>query len=238
MSRARVAIGLAAVALGTAWLSGTVAALPRTAIAAAPYVLIGVALLAVAQVVAPPASLIGPGLVLAAGTVWLVVRQRLLADVGSAEVVAGLVVVSGCLVALVGSRPQWRPERLRRHVAVLWGRYSVTGRAPAKLAVTALLGSAVVTVDDGTDFPAGVEAMVLDLTVLCGRIEIHLPGDWKVVTGRVLERGLHLEGRVEPVAPVLSPTALPESMTAEKVVVVNLTGLWGAVSLPGRDRRG
>ena len=234
MSRARVAIGLLAVALGTAWLSGTFRLLPSVALALAPYILVAIALLAIARIVAPPAALIGPGLVLLAGAGWLVARSGLVPSASLADIAAGFVILGGCLLALIGRQRRWNSDLVQRHVSVLWGRYPISGRSPSKLAVTALLGSVTIVIDDDVEFPPAVNAVEIDLIVFLSHVEIRLPREWIVVPGRFLERGLRLEGVVEPVAPVLSQDSIPSNLDGRKLVIVNVVGLLGGVSLPSR----
>jgi len=235
MSRVRVIIGLVGVVIGTAWLAGALPAIGVATITAAPYVLIAVAVLAAAQALAPPAALIGPAVLLLVGTGWLLIRNHLVPSVDLGSVFTVLLVLGGFAVALSGDRRRWRPDLVRRHLAVIWRpEIKIEGPAPAKLAVTAVLGTMTVVFDEAADFPPGVTAMETDVSVFGGRVVIKPPASWKVGPGRIVERAMRLDGTLDWVTPVLSPNHIPEELDGQHVVVVNVVGLLGAVALPVR----
>jgi hypothetical protein len=235
MSRVRVAAGLVGVVIGTAWLAGALKVIAVATITAAPYVLIGAAVVGAARVLAPPAALTGPTVLLLAGGGWLLIRNDLVPRVDLGSVFAVLLVLGGFAVALSGGQRRWRPDLIRRHLVVVWrSEIKIEGRAPAKLAVTAVLGTMTVTFDEAVDFPSSVTAMEIDVSVFGGRVVIKPPASWKVGPGRIVERAMSLEGTLDWVTPALSPSHIPEEFDGELAVLVNVVGLLGAVALPVR----
>ena len=93
MSRVRVTVGLVGVVIGTAWLAGALKAIGVATITAAPYVLIGVAVVGAARALAPPAALTGPAVLLIAGGGWLLIRNDLVPRIELGSVFAVLLVL-------------------------------------------------------------------------------------------------------------------------------------------------
>lgn len=235
MSRVRVTAGLVGVVIGTAWWAGALKAIGVATITVAPYVLIGVAVAGAARVLAPPAALTGPAVLLIVGGGWLLIRNDLVPRVDLSSVFAVLLVLGGFAVALSGGQRRWQPDLIRRHLAVIWRReIRIEGRAPAKLAVTAILGTMTVTFDEAADFPLNVAAMEIDVSVFGGRVVIKPPASWKVGPGRIVERAMRLDGTLDWVNPALSPEHIPEEFDGQLVALVNVVGLLGAVALPVR----
>lgn len=235
MSRVRVTAGLVGVVIGTAWWAGALKAIGFATITVAPYVLIGVAVVGAVRALAPPAALTGPAVLLLGGGSWLLIRNDLVPRVDLGSVFAVLLVLGGFTVALSGGRRRWRPDLIRRHLAVIWRReIRIEGRAPVKLAVTAVLGTMTVTFDEAAKFPLEVPAMEIDVSVFGGRVVITPPASWKVGPGRIIERAMSLEGTLDWANPALSSSDIPEEFSGELVVLVNVVGLLGAVALPVR----
>lgn len=234
MSRVRVAFGLLAVSLGTAWWAGALVMLVESTLAAAPVVLVIAAVVGAVRALAPPWALVGPAVLLLVGTGWLILRNDLLPLADPNAVFGVVLVVVGCAVALSERRPRWRPGLVRRCIAVLGRRrLTITGDAPARLAVTAILGSVTVDLREA-GFPGGFTAVEVDLTVLAGRVDLLLSPRWRVGPGRIVERALHLEGTLDWLTPVVSVADLPSGFHPN-AVVINLTGFLGSVSLPQRS---
>lgn len=237
MSQVKIAAGLLAVAIGTAWWAGALPAAGTAIMTVAPYVLVGAAVVGGARALAPPGTLIGPGVLLVAGIVWIVVRNDLVSGVDLDTVLPAVLVLGGFAVALSDDRRRWKPDMVRRCVSVLWSRrVDIDGTAPAKLAVTAILGTVTVNLGQA-DYPHASRAIEIDLTVVGGRVVLEeLPVGWKVGPGRIHERALRLDGTFDWTESVTSPDHVTDD--AGPAVVVNVLGLLGAVALPVRPASG
>lgn len=197
MSRLRVVIGLLVVALTTAWWAGALGSAAAAVLAVATYLLVGLALVSALRVVAPPAALVGPGLLLAAGAGWLTVRHNWLPTAELRTLAALALILGGGTVALSSRKSRWRPGLVNRHVTLLWSRrLAVTGTAPVRLVVVSLFGSASIDLT-AARFPDGVLALEIDIVVLGGRVDIRLPHGWQIGPGRVIERAVALTGTLD-----------------------------------------
>jgi hypothetical protein len=147
-----------------------------------------------------------------------------------------ILVLGGFYVALSDNGRRWKPNVICRYFSVLCRRrIDIAGTAPAKLAVTAFLGTMTVNLDQA-DYPHYSRAVEIDLTVVGGRVVLELPRSWKVGPGRIHERGLHLDGTLDWTEAVISANDVPDD--AIPAVVINVLGLLGAVALPVRPASG
>lgn len=235
MIRVKIAAGLVAVAIGTAWWAGALPAAGMALLTMAPYLLIGTAVVGGVRALAPRGTLIGPAVMLVAGIVWLLVRNKVVAGRDLDAALPVMLVLGGFYVALSDKGRRWKPDVVRRYVSFLWRRdVDIAGIAPAKLVVTALLGT--VTVDLGQAAPPAPQVIEIDLTVVGGRVVLELPIGWKVVPGRIHERGVHLDGTLDCTESVISADDVSDD--ARPAVVINVLGLLGAVALPVRPASG
>lgn len=234
MSRIRITAGLVAVLIGTAWWGRALPAVGESALIVAPYLLVVLAVIGAVRVMAPAGALAGPAVLLVVGAGWLALRHGLAPGLDAPTVLGAALILGGCAMALSDPGSRWRPGLTRRHLTILWRRrLTIEGPAPARLGITAVLGDVIVELTRA-DFPGGVHALEIDVTVLGGRVEITLPPTWKVGPGRIVERALRLDGELDWVTPVLSPDGLSAELRAGLPVVVNVVGFLGAVALPER----
>ncbi|MDN3026885.1 hypothetical protein [Streptomyces sp. S.PB5] len=235
MSRIRVALGLGAVALGTAWAVGGVAGLREVLAAlsvAVPTLLVLAGMVLVLRAAVPRGQLGGPLALMGVGVGVLALRFDVpqLPDLSRQAPV--VLILGGVFVALFRGRSDPGIDTgVRRFTSLLHppAKPRMAGTAPKKLIVRALLFGRVHIDLSGCDFPLEPR-MVVDVTVLWADVKITLPPDWTVLAGRVeLTSGVRFFGDLSQ--PVFASAQPGPGET--RTVVVNVQGLGGAVRLTG-----
>ncbi|MEV7886858.1 hypothetical protein ACWD3I_23605 [Streptomyces sp. NPDC002817] len=233
LSRIRVALGLGAVAMGTAWAVGGVAGLRDVAgvlLIAVPALLALAGAALVLRAAVPHGQLAGPLTLMGVGIGVLVLRF----DVPQLPELSGqaptALILGGVFVALFRGRSGSGLDiGVRRYTSLLYPHVHTVleGRAPKKLILRALLFGAVDIDLSRCEFPFEAR-LVVDVTVLWARVRLKVPADWTVLAGRVeLTSGVLFDGRLsEPAFASPQPSA-----DEERTVVVNVQGLGGVVSL-------
>lgn len=233
LNRFQVAVGLIAVALGTAWAAGggtAVRTVGRDAAVVVPVaaILLGVFLLLRAAV--PRGMLAAPVALIAAGALWLAVWFSGGFGVSPSRIYQSIIILAGVVTAMV---------RFPRRISVATGveRYSSPfGRRPDepvteaayKYIVRAMPLGAVHLKFGAGSFPKGARRITVDATVLFGHFKLCVPDDWEVVAGRVsLAYWIHPDGDLSRQWQNLPP----KPQAGKPLVVVNLQGLGGRVSL-------
>jgi hypothetical protein len=103
----------------------------------------------------------------------------------------------------------------------------VTGVAPVKSVVRSVLGGTVHLDLSAATFPIDADPMVVDITLLFGRVEIIVPRAWQVRAGRVeLARRVWFGGDLD----MAEPWSADEDDDVD-CVALNVQGLGGAVCL-------
>ncbi|MFG2276816.1 hypothetical protein ACGFNY_44550 [Streptomyces chartreusis] len=244
MSRARVAVGLFAVAVGTAWMFGGVVALRSGARALGeivPYVAITVGCFALLRAVVPQGYLAGPFLFILGGVAWLAAATGYLPGRVGGHVVPLLIVIAGVGVAL--SRPRLGPGRVTVPIARFQSLLVPVRERVAesttlqKVVVRSFFGYARidvsrVLVDAGGDLDDTSPWLVdVDVSVLFGRVELLVGQDCAVVPGRLGQAyGVVLE---EAAVSVLTSARTGDDKKDDSArdVRLNVLGLGGAVSV-------
>ncbi|NNN28958.1 hypothetical protein HLK59_01035 [Streptomyces sp. S3(2020)] len=233
MSRIRVALGLGAVSMGTAWAIGGVAGL-REVVAvlsvAVPVLLVLAGVVLMLRAAVPRGQLGGPLALMTVGIAVLALRFDMphLPDLSRQAPV--VLILGGVFVALFRGRSGTGIDTgVRCCTSLLYPhpKLKLEGRAPKKLVLRALLFGAVYVDLTDCEFPRSTR-LVVDVTVLWARVELKLPADWTVLAGRVeLTPGVQCFGDLSQ--PVF---ATPHPVRGETTtVVVNVQGLGGVVSL-------
>lgn len=233
LSRIRVALGLGAVSMGTAWAIGGVAGLRDVVAAlsvAVPAVLVLAGVVLVLRAAVPRGQLGGPLALMGVGIGVLALRFDVPHLPDLSRQAPAVLILGGVFVALFRGRSGTGIDTgVRRYTSLLYppARPPMAGTAPKKLILRALLFGTVRIDLSGSDFPLEPR-LVVDITVLWARVEVKLPSDWTVLAGRVeLTSGVRFSGDLSQ--PVFA-SPLPAQGEA-KTVVVNVQGLGGAVSL-------
>lgn len=230
MSRARVGVGILAVAAGIAWALGGVdslVALARAAVGLVPLALVLVGLTAVLLMAVPRGTRAGPLVLILIGVIGIAVEHGLFRNSLSAHVAPLSLIAAGVVVAMSRSEKSRIDTGVERHHAILFPAHShVSGRARDKHIVHAILGLLRLDLTQA-DFPIGGQLWI-DVTVLLGRFEVILPKGWEVVAGRIeLARAVSFAGRLDSA----QITSTPEQQVASggNLVVLNVQGWAGAV---------
>lgn len=233
LSRIRVALGLGAVAMGTAWAIGGVAGL-RDVVGvlsvAVPALLVLAGVVLVLRAAVPQGRLGGPLALMGVGVGVLALRFDVphVPELSRQAPVA--LILGGVFVAMFrGPSGSGLDTGVRRCTSLLYphARPRLEGRAPKKLVLRSLLFG-VVDIDlSRCEFPLEAR-LVVDVTVLWARVDLKVPADWTVLAGRVeLASGVRFDGHLS--APAFA-TPQP-SDDEERTVVVNVQGLGGSVTL-------
>jgi hypothetical protein len=220
-----VLVGAVTIAAGAAWWAGGSDVL-RSAITGAtkvvPVLLLLVGLVAVMRVVAPPWALVGPVLVVLVGGLWLIIQKHSISegDVRGALPVVLLLAGLAIAVPLPGSAIIGQSkiyDGTESVAAVIFGRRVQVLQAPSHLTVRVL--ATTLRVDVSTAQPPALGDQVeVDVFVLGGRLELLLPGSWRVMPGRLSShRGVQFDGRSDAVGPL--------------ELVLNVRGFGGSVSV-------
>jgi hypothetical protein len=228
VSRARVGVGIVAVASGTAWALGGIDSLvtaARTLAELLPLLLVIGGAAAILLIVVPRGALAGPVLIIAIGAFGLAVElgvfHRSLASHAAAFVLIGL----GVAVAMSRSEKQDIDVGVQRCTAILFPvRRGISGKAPRKLIVRTVLG--LLRIDLAQAIHSGW--LWMDITCVLGRVELNVPEDWQVQAGRIeLARRVTFEGRLTSTD--LAPPKEQGGDETQKLAVLNVQGWAGAV---------
>ncbi|MEV0553340.1 hypothetical protein AB0I27_07750 [Streptomyces sp. NPDC050597] len=239
----RIAFGLLAVVVGTAWLLGGPDALrsgARLALVAAPYLLMSFAAVLIVRSALPKGAALGPLVLLAGGGLWALAGQGRLSAVWESRVIPLSVIVLGALVALSRSADnvdevvipirRYGSLFVPAHVKLLPSEAGVQ-----RIVVRAAFGSLRVDLSEAM-FPQDSEDAELcvlhaDVTVLFSRVEFVLGQDCAVVLARdVHTLGTSLAERV-PVFANLGAYANRESSAINRRLEISLVGAGGAILL-------
>ncbi|MFI1440491.1 hypothetical protein [Streptomyces fructofermentans] len=245
MSRARVAVGLVAVAVGTAWMFGGASALEsgfRALAGTVPYAAIALGCFALLRAVVPPGYLAGPFLFILGGVAWLAAATGYLPGRIGGHVVPLLVVLAGTGFAL--SRPPRAPGLvmmpIRRYQSLL---VPIRERVPEsttlqKVVVRSVFGYARIDMSrvlvnhlGDRDVPANWQVDI-DVSVLFGRIEL-LVGEGCVVLPGELGQAYGVALEDEGVRVLESDERIGEDKKdgTARDVRLNILGVGGAVSV-------
>lgn len=232
MSRVRVGLGLVAVAAGTAWAVGgidLVATSARRLAELLPLLLVLGGALAILLVIVPRGALAGPVVLVSIGLLGLAAEDGTLHKLYLARIPALILVIAGVVVAMSRSEKIQVDTRVKRFNAILFPRHPrVSGRPPLKIIARAIFGWLKL---DMTQADSSFQAFRIrvDVTCIVGRIEIIMPKDWEVQTGRVeLARNIKFEGTLTG-----PDKARPEHDDGgdKKLVIINVLGWLGFVVL-------
>jgi hypothetical protein len=234
MSRFRVAMGLLAVVVGTAWWSGALTAMVASVLDMAPFLLLALAVVGGIRAFTPRGVLVGPVVLAVIGVVWLALRFDLVDDWGVRTLGAAMLICGGFMVALTGRRGESagrsEPMAVRRYRAFAWPRNPEPPKiAPWKLSAAAVLAPKLTVNLTEAVFPEGFPVIEIDVTVVASRIDLVLPDDWKVALGRAHTTAVGFDGEVDLEYPVRYPRDLANR--GELWVLVNILGVAGFVSL-------
>lgn len=228
MSRARIGLGIVAVAAGTALALGRIDSLVATARALAellPLLLVIGGVVAIVLVVVPRGALAGPVLIISIGALGLAVEHgafhRSLVTRAAAFILIGL----GVVVAMSRPEKQGIDVGVQHCTAVLLPAHrDISGIAPSKLIVRAVFGQLRIDLSQATHSGE----LSIDITCVLGRVELTLPKGLQVRAGRVeLARRMTFEGTLTS-----SKLALPAAQGGEEeqdMIVLNVQGWAGAV---------
>jgi hypothetical protein len=233
-SRGRIALGLAGAIVGTAWAVGDMAevrAAAQLGLILVPLLLVVLGVVRALRLAMPAGTVAGPVVLLgAAGVASFAAAMDLPGIPDPDKVGAAVLVLGGVAVALSRHRDHSMVEaRVRRYRATLLSTVpaGVTGESPAKLVIRALLGGVVKLDLSGAEYPA-VDRIMVDITIIFGRVELTIPANWTAQAGRIeLAHRVDFSGPLDTteIAPVV-----PEQDDIPRVVV-NVQGLGGAVAL-------
>ncbi|WP_433334545.1 LiaF transmembrane domain-containing protein [Spirillospora sp. CA-294931] len=233
MTRTRVLLGLAAVAVGAALAAGGVDALRRggeALVSAMPYLLIGAGAIILLRTLLPRGqAMAGPALLIAVGATWLVVSRDWFASEAARPFASAVLVAGGVALAMSRrSRDFDIDTGVWRCTTVLVPRKSLFDRAPRKLVVRALAGDVAVDLT-GARLPLEKEVDI-DLFLLFGHVRLAIPREWVVVHGRLeTARGIRLDGDLDP--PYTHSDEGPVWHGGRGGVVLNVSGVGGTIVL-------
>lgn len=201
MSRARVGVGLVAVAVGTAWAVGgigSVATPARRLAELLPLLLVLGGALAILLVVVPRGALAGPVLLVSVGLLGVAAEDGMLRKLYLVRIPAFILVGVGVIVAMSRSEKVQIDTGIKRFTAILFPVHRrIYGRAPVKIIARAMFGSLRLDMSRA-DPSLRTDRVLVDITCIVGRIEIILPREWEVQAGRVeLARHITFEGSLK-----------------------------------------
>ncbi len=237
MARAMRLVGVTlAVAAATVIAGGTagLASLASAVLAILPVAAIGYAVILVVRSAMPPGSADLPLALVALG--GLALWWRLTPDTGEvARHVAAALLLGGVILV-------HRPRRLRRidsRTLVRVRRIGfgkdllIAGTAPVKLSVLEV--GATVTIDYREARHPGVAGSIhVDLTMVCGRVDIRIPDDWVFAAGRVItSASTKFDGNVKARLP---DAAVDEDGDVPLTIVLNVLAVGGEVAVNSSAR--
>lgn len=233
MSRMRVGLGLAMVAVGSAWFAGgshAMRASGDTVVRLAPYVIALSGILLLLRIIAPAGTLLGPLLLVLAGLLWLLARRGSFHNgIFDLDRVLPLTLVMAGIVMSLSRRFTYMVATgiVRINTVLIPVKRPLSGQPPRRLSVGAILAPVTVDLTYTTLPDSGME---IDLTIVSGRITLVLPREWPpLVPGRLAHaHGLRLEGNLD---------AEERSKNAEEratELVLSIIGLGGAVQIERR----
>lgn len=214
--RGQRAGGLAAVIVATAWLThdlGSSRWNVHALLIAASAALFGLGIVNLVRLAVPRGSLAGPAVLIGVGGTGLALATHTITVRRLADAAPAAIIAVGVYAVLAKPTPIARVETgVRRYTALFWVRRPIKpdGRAPAVIVVRALFGS--LTLDlSGLEEPRNQnESLVLDATVLFGRVALVTGSAWRVEPGRLhLTRAVHFDDKhAESPAPSARPLVL------------------------------
>lgn len=221
LSRARIALGLVAVATGTAWAVGGAYALRAVGSAVLrgmPALAIATGLVIFLRAVLPRGPIAGPLVLIVGGLLALAAQVGWLTASLWQAISPTLLITGGVLIAM---SKRARPDPLAAIVTRHWSlflpnRHAVRDTSPHKFIVRCLLGDFLLDLTNAA-YPRGADRVTIDVTVLGGWVELRVPHHWVVIAGRVeLTAGVRFVGNVD----------LPEGDdTTQNRIVLNVQGL-------------
>ncbi len=224
MGRVRPLLGLIAVALGVAIAVDGVGALRRVlelAVDAGPFLLIGLGAVALLRSLAPTSAWAGAGVLVVAGTIWLLADLHHIEVQLSGRLAAVALIMVGLALTLVRpARGVHATQGVMGRTAVVFAReWRVGADAPPQLIARAFLTQLT------TDLSAVRDAsrLAVLVTILSGRCEMIVPDDWLIIPGRLdAARGIRIDDRRQA-RPLADADAAPLELT------IHVSGFLGTV---------
>jgi len=208
--------GVAAVIAATAWLThdlGPSRWNVHALLVIASAALFGLGIVNLVRLAVPRGSLAGPAVLVGVGGAGLALATHTITVRRLADAAPAVIIAVGVYAVLAKPTPAARVETgVRRYTALFWVRRPIKpdGRAPAVIVVRAVFGN--LTLDlSGLEEPRDQrESVVLDTTVLFGRVALVTGSAWRVKPGRLhLTRAVHFDDKhAEPAPPSARPIVL------------------------------
>jgi hypothetical protein len=231
LSRTRVLVGLLVVAAGAVWAAGgpsALRALGLVGLRALPSVIIAAGAVLLIRAAVPRGLIAGPIVLLVLGLAALAVQLGVVRAIPFGDLLAPVSIIAGILIALSGRASALVPERIVERCQSLFvpRRCRLSGTAPSKLILRCALGGIEASLESCT-YPGGIPAMVVDVTLVAGHVELAIPHDWHLRAGRVdLARGIRFNGDLDsPDPPPVDPR------TIDRLIVLNVQGLGGVLTV-------
>jgi hypothetical protein len=230
VTRARVGVGIVAVAAGMAWALGGIPSLvtsARTVAELLPLLLVIGGVGTILLVALPRGALAGPVLLVAIGGLGLALEFGLFRRSLFTHVPALILIGLGVVIAMSRHEKQQVDTGVQRCTAILLPAHPpLNGTAPRKFVARAIFGFLVLDLTHAS-YP-GTDRLWIDITCVLGRVEIRLPKDWKVQAGRIeLARRMAFEGRLTSAE--IAPPGRHDDEVGTNLVVLNVQGWAGAV---------
>jgi hypothetical protein len=230
-----VGVGLSAVAFGSAWAAGgghAVHVLWHDAGVAVPTALVLLGLWLLLRAAVPAGQLAVPVLLVASGMVLLLAWTGTPWGISSTRVSQYSIIAGGVLVAMLRPRERIRVKTGVERFGTPIGKRppnQITDTASPKYIVRVFAGAHMHLDLTRAQYPLEAERIVIDATVLGGRLTVSVPSTWTLQPGRIdLAYGIIPDGDFSTDVPA-APGASRED--DEYPVVLNLQGLGGRVSL-------
>lgn len=222
-------MGILAVAAGTAWAlggNGFLATSGRRLAELLPLLLVLGGVSALLLMVIPRGALAGPVLLISMGLLGLAVEHGMLHKSLFVHVPALILISLGVIVAMSRRESIKIDTGVKRFTTLFFpARRRVSGKAPSKIIVRAILGLLELDMSKAAPPPQSTRVWA-DVTCLVGRVELILPKEWEVQAGRV-ELARHITFRGKLTRTEFAPPE-QEDDDCKNLVVVNVLG-WGGV---------
>jgi hypothetical protein len=223
----RQAAGITAAIAATAWLThdlGPSRWNVHVVLVAAPTAVLTLGVVNLVRLTVPRGSLAGPALLVGIGGVGLALATHTLAVRRLADVGLAAIIVMEVYAVLTKSTSDPRVETGVRHYAAwFWVRRPIrpVGPAPAVAVVRALFGSLTLDLSDLEKPRDDDEGVVLDATVIFGRVTLVTGTAWRVEPGRLdLTYTIHFDDSLA--ASGTSPS---------RPIVLNVQGCYSALGI-------
>lgn len=233
LQRVRIALGLTGVAVSTAWAAGGPAALNNLSsliLETLPALAIIGGALILLRSITPSGALTGPLILIIVGSGAVGMQLGVVQASSISHFVPPLIALGSVLIAMINPQQPRSQTIVGRYGSLLVpNKSTVRGAAPHKLIARCFLGYLALDLTE-SDYPRKADDITVDVTILGGRLEIHIPENWTLRPGKMdLARGTQFVGHLNSPGSISVDSVDQDGQT--NLVVLNVQGWLGMLAI-------